>query len=379
MAIQIKIKKCFLMLLIVSMFLPPSGILRAEDGETEETGNTEETEETDETEKTAAAQISKTKMTIPIHGAKKKKLSVKNPAEGTVYLYQSSNKKIVSVGEKTGLLTGKKAGTAKVTLIKKGKKKNKIIGVCTVKVKKASITKKNKKMTVSINGMISPVVSYQNSKAGYTYESDNESVVKVQETMKGTGETSFTVMALAEGKANVTVQEFYNGKDTVVGKIAVTVTKPTLATKRITMLKGQSLKISDVITVNYAFTNNVAYDYVSADDEFLTLDEETMTAEKTTTGVNLDVYQTIDGIRSMLGTVVVVIEEENEHTPEINDDSYVDLSDYNNDYEEGFDEYDDNDYYSVGDDFVEDEEEDPDDSYEDYDEYLDSAEHFWNE
>ena len=104
-----------------------------------------------------------------------------------------------------------------------------------------------------------------------------------------------------------------------------------------------------------------------------------MVAENTTAGVSLDVYQTIDGIRSKLGTVVVVIEEENERTPEINDDSYVDLSDYNNDYEDGFDEYDDNDYYNVGDDFVEDEAEDPDDSYEDYNEYLDEAEHLWDE
>ena len=53
-------------------------------------------------------------------------------------------------------------------------------------------------------------------------------------------------------------------------------------------------------------------------------------------GVNLDVYQNIDEKRTKLGTVVIVISEASNTLPEaVGDSNYVDLSDYNNDYEEG--------------------------------------------
>ncbi len=105
-----------------------------------------------------------------------------------------------------------------------------------------------------------------------------------------------------------------------------------------------------------------------------------MTAIKATSGVNLDVYQNIDEKRTKLGTVVIVISEASNTLPEaVGDSNYVDLSDYNNDYEEGYDDYEDNDYYSIGSDYVEDETTDSDDSYDDYEKHLGEMEHFWDE
>lgn len=351
-----------------------------EDGEEKEE-DTEKKEKEENKEEVIKPAISKTKVTIPINKVKPEQLSVLNPEEGVVYTFASSNKKIVTVGKKNGKLKGKKAGIARVSLLKKGKKKTTIVGICTVTVAKATISKKHQKMTASLNSTIVPAISYKNPKARYIYKSGNQNVVKVGEDIDDKGATSIVVKTLAEGKAVLTVKEKYKKKTTVVGKVTVTVKKPSLATQDIYMLKGQSLKIPNVVTINHEDTSQeVTYEYESSDTSVLSVIGERMTAIKATSGVNLDVYQNIDEKHTKLGTVVIVISEASNTLPEaVGDSNYVDLSDYNNDYEEGYDDYEDNDYYSIGSDYVEDETTDSDDSYDDYEKHLGEMEHFWDE
>ena len=375
MQMQKKIKKWVLSIIICNFVVTSipfsfpvtttKMILAAEtedQGENKEDGeekDTEKKEKEENKEKVIKPAISKTKVTIPINKVKPEQLSVLNPEEGVVYTFASSNKKIVTVGKKNGKLKGKKAGIARVSLLKKGKKKSTIVGICTVTVAKATISKK----------------------ARYIYKSGNQNVVKVGEDIDDTGATSIVVKTLAEGKAVLTVKEKYKKKTTVVGKVTVTVKKPSLATQDIYMLKGQSLKIPNVVTINHEDTSQeVTYEYESSDTSTLSVIGERMTAIKATSGVNLDVYQNIDEKRTKLGTVVIVISEASNTLPEaVGDSNYVDLSDYNNDYEEGYDDYEDNDYYSIGSDYVEDETTDSDDSYDDYEKHLGEMEHFWDE
>lgn len=401
MQMQKKIKKYVLSIIVCNMIVtsipfsfpitPMKTILAAEDQEDEEENEENEEEKKEEDtekedkeenkEKVAKPAISKTKVTIPINKAKPEQLSVLNPEEDVVYTFASSNKKVVTVGKKNGKLKGKKAGAAMVSLLKKGKKKTTIVGICTVTVAKAKISKKHQKMTASLNSTIVPAISYKNPKARYIYKSGNQKVVKVGEDIDDTGATNIVVKTLAEGKAVLTVKERYKKKTTVVGKVTVTVKKPSLATQDIYMLKGQSLKIPNVVTINHEDTSQeVTYEYESSDPSVLSVIGERMTAVRATSGVNLDVYQNIDEKRTKLGTVVIVISEASNTTPEaVGDSNYVDLSDYNNDYEEGYDDYEDNDYYSVGSDYVGDETTDSDDSYDDYEKHLGEMEHFWDE
>lgn len=364
----------FLLALLCSVFvyaLFPMQVIRAEE--------TEESQEEAESTEEAKPDISVKTLTVPINDAVPEKLSVLNPEEDAVYIFQSANKKIAAVGKKTGVVTGKKAGTAKISLYKKGKKKNKLIGSCTVTVKAAAVTKKHQKITAAVGGVITPVVSWKNSKAEYTYHSADKNIVKVGEKIDDTGTTTMVITALKEGKTTLTVKESYQKKKTVIGKITVTVKKPVLATQSISMVKGQKLKISSVVKVSHEDTSReVGYVYESADDSVLYVEDNTMTAEKVTASVALTVYRVVDGESSKFGTVAVTIAEAAEKTPEaVGDSNYVDLSDYDNDYEDGFDDYDDNDYYPVGSDYAEDETADPDDSYEDYENYQDKAENTW--
>jgi len=338
----------------------------------------DEDEEETENEEPAPA-ISDTKLTIPINGEKKVSLSVLNPLDDDVYIFKSNHPKIVSVKKKTGLLKKKKTGQAEVSVYKKKKKKNKLIGTCAITVSKAKVLKKNQTLKVLIDHDIMPVITYQNSKATYQFKSSAPDIVKVDKVIdEETGADKIAITALAKGRATLTVKEKYKKKKTVVGTVDITVKVPTLVTESISMLKGQKLKISSVVKVkNEDPDEDIEYEYESADEEVLYVDENEMIAEETTAGVILSVYRVAEETR-LLGTVTVKITEAIEKIPQIASDSnYVDLSDYENDYTEDFDEYSDNDYYQVGDDYVEDESADADDSYADYDQYVGDASHSW--
>ncbi len=73
------------------------------------------------------------KMTVNV-GAKKK-ITIKNKAASAKYTYVSSKKKIASVNKK-GVVTGKKAGSAKITIKERNKNKVRKLGVIKVTVKR---------------------------------------------------------------------------------------------------------------------------------------------------------------------------------------------------------------------------------------------------
>lgn len=377
MQIQRNVKKIAFLFMICFMICFIPSVQAVADEDTEEEQTTKESEEDAASVKPA---LSKTKIIIPIYGKSKEKLTVVNPEEGAEYIFKSVNKKIATVNEKTGRLTGKRTGTAMVNLLKKGKKKNKLISTCQVKVVRATIAKKNQKVRASLNGTFQPVITYENSKANYTYKSSDKKIVKVGEEIDDTGATSLVIKALAKGKATLTVTEKYKKKKNVIGTINITVREPRLDTESISMIEGQKLKISKTITVSYQdTTKDIYYDYISSDSSALEIDGDSMIAVKAASNVIVTVYQIVDENRSALGTVTVTILEETEKIPEADsiDSTYIDLSDYNNDYEDGFDYYDDNDYYSIGADYIEDETTDSDDTYDDYEKYLEEAEHIW--
>lgn len=356
----------------------PMAVFAAND----ENGKEEDSEEMEEDDETQASPaISDTKLTIPVQGAKKKKLSVLNPEDGATYIFKSNHAKIVSVKKKTGVLTAKKAGKVTISLYKKDGKKKQLVGKCNVTAAKAKIKKKNQTVKASINSVVKPVITYPNAKAEYRYKSNKPAVVKVEEIIdEETGATSLVIKALGEGKAVITVKEKYKKKTTKIGTVTVNVKKPSLATETIMMIKGQEASIKSMIKImNEDKTANAEYEYESSNTEALSLDDDTITANAAATDIIITVYRIVEDEKTLLGTIHVTIEESSENRPTADPGSnYVDLSDYNNDYEEGFDEYDDNDYYAVGDNFIENETgEDEDDTYDDYDKYKDESEHSW--
>lgn len=87
----------------------------------------------------AAKNVRLAQTSVNLTVGKTKKLSVKNAPRGAKITYKSSKKSVATVSGK-GKITGKKAGTAKITVtVKNKKKKTKLI--CKVTVKKAKTVK----------------------------------------------------------------------------------------------------------------------------------------------------------------------------------------------------------------------------------------------
>ncbi len=68
---------------------------------------------------------------VSLKVGQKKKLKIKNVKKGKKVKWSSSNKRIATIGSKSGVVTAKKKGTAKITAKVSGKK-----FTCTVKVTK---------------------------------------------------------------------------------------------------------------------------------------------------------------------------------------------------------------------------------------------------
>lgn len=107
----------------------------------------------------AKPKLSSTKLTVPlgvgekygtysVYNAKEgydemrytKPLTVKNKVKGATYTFKSSNTKVAKVNAKSGVITGVKAGTAKITCTQKLKGKTTTVGTCKVTVKNPSLS-----------------------------------------------------------------------------------------------------------------------------------------------------------------------------------------------------------------------------------------------
>lgn len=92
------------------------------------------------------ATIAKKKITIKV--GQTKKVSIKNKKKKAKYKFSSSKKSVAKVNSK-GVITGVKAGSAKITVKEKFKKKTRKVGVITVKVKKKTTTTNTTKVDVT--------------------------------------------------------------------------------------------------------------------------------------------------------------------------------------------------------------------------------------
>ena len=141
----------------------------------------------------------------------KEKYAIKCTKTGKL-TYKTSNKKVATVSSK-GVVIGKKAGTATITVSLKGKK----LTACKVKVVAApkKVTLSNTSLTLNVNDTFKLKAKVNSgSHASYTWASSNKSVATVSK--------AGLVTAVGAGSATITVKT-HNGKKATC---AVTVNNP---------------------------------------------------------------------------------------------------------------------------------------------------------
>lgn len=162
--------------------------------------------------------------TIGINGTTK--VYIENKNSKATYSFSSSKSSVASVSNK-GVVTGKKAGTAKITVQQKYKGKTSKVGTLKVVVKNSKINKYVKVERTAQPGYfqrnpfkerIDELVEYRNPKAKYSFSSDSDDLViskdgKVTEVKN-------------PGKANYIIKETYKGKTRTVGKMPVVLREP---------------------------------------------------------------------------------------------------------------------------------------------------------
>ena len=174
-------------------------------------------------------------------------------------LFRSSNTKVAVVDAKTGLITAKKTGSAKIT----AKATNGVSVVCAVTVKKApkSITVKAGRTTLGVGETTTAIVFLSKGSAGScTFSTSDANVVTVDE--------SDVITALKAGKATITAKT-YNGKK---AKVKITVSAaPTairLTPAALTLGMGESSALHATLPSGSAG----AYSFASSDTGIATID-----------------------------------------------------------------------------------------------------------
>jgi hypothetical protein len=175
------------------------------------------------------------------------KLSVKNAKSGATYSFTSSNKKILTVkgSKKSCIITGVKAGSAKVTVKQKYRGRTTTLGTCKVTVKNATVGKgalanqvvlgKDQAAVDLLSGFIVNI-SYMNPSAKYTFTSNKDGFKMSQKQYGGSAEQSYT--ATEPGNYEVTVKETYKNKTKTLGNIKVTVLPITIYAGTVTVYQG---------------------------------------------------------------------------------------------------------------------------------------------
>lgn len=160
------------------------------------------------------------------------KIALYNKQAKATYSFSSSNKSVATVSSK-GVVTGKKAGKAKITVKQKYKGKTTTVGTATITVKKAElyeglqyaetdwwVSAQPGLITKDNPYVIEPesCLSYINPKAKY-YIYSNTSDLVISKNGKVTE-------VKAPGKAYLTVKETYKGKTRTIGKFAIELKSP---------------------------------------------------------------------------------------------------------------------------------------------------------
>lgn len=169
--------------------------------------------------------LSVKKVTISLGKQKASSITVNNKVKGATYTFKTSNAKIVKVTAK-GVLTGVKAGKAKITVSQKLKKKVTKVGVVNVTVKQASAVKKNPKAITTGRGKIAiNLLDYvKNPSIGAKYElvSNNKKIAS-SVTLQEKNAYKGNIQLKTVGKVVFSVNETYNKKKRNLCKITVNV------------------------------------------------------------------------------------------------------------------------------------------------------------
>ena len=235
----------------------PSPEVTPEPGETSEPGETIEPGETSEPEETTPVKLAESSINLGLKEKGQLTLEGGLSPESVGAVFTSSNSSVVAVNKSTGAITGKKKGSATVTM----RIANGDVSTCAVKVKSApsKIKLSSTKLTLGVGEERTLKATLSSGSASaITFSSSNKKVVKVD----GSGR----ITALKKGTANITAKTF-NGKKSVC---KVTVRKApssvSLGKKTITLWEGDSYTASVKLTAN------------SSGKYVLTSDDETVVA-----------------------------------------------------------------------------------------------------
>lgn len=194
------------------------------------------------------------------------KISLYNKKSKAKYTYTSNKKSVATVSSK-GVVTGKAAGTAKITVNQKLNGKTTKVGVYTIKVKNAKISEyigeeglwwfsaqpgiyKDEPSKI----MPQDCLEYMNSKAKYSFYSNNSDLV-ISKTGKVTD-------VKKSGKAKLTVKETYKGKTRTVGSFPVELKDPTYTGE-----KDRTLYVGDMIYLNEYLEGVGRYWFTMSDEK----------------------------------------------------------------------------------------------------------------
>lgn len=171
------------------------------------------------------ATLSTKKVTISLGKQTKSSFTIKNQIKGAKYTFTTSNKKVLKVSSK-GILTGVKAGTAKITVQQKYKKKVTKVGVVKVTVKKASaVSSKTKTYTYGrgkASVKLSDYVKNPSPDAKYQLVSSNTKIANTV-TLQAKKDYVGTLNLKAVGSVTYSVKETYQKKTRTICKFKVTV------------------------------------------------------------------------------------------------------------------------------------------------------------
>ncbi len=214
--------------------------------------------------------------TIGVNGTNKISASVKpSNATNKKIGYSSSDKSIATV-DSSGIITGKKAGTAYITVSAEDKTASYVITVVSnVALKGISISPKNLEINENSSGKIN--ISYNPSNAtnkNVTWKSSNTDVVTV--------DNIGNVKAVAPGSATITVVSndggFVDKANVVVNAIDKSLKGISLNKKELTLDVGKT----ETLVVTYSPNNaeNKEVTWKSSDSKIVSVEEGKITAIK---------------------------------------------------------------------------------------------------
>lgn len=173
----------------------------------------------------AKATLSTTKVTIPLGKQTKSSFTIKNKVKSAKYTFTTSNKKVLKVSGK-GILTGVKAGTAKVTVNQTYKKKVTKVGVVKVTVKKASaVSSKTKTYTYGrgkVSVKLSDYVKNPSPDGKYQLVSSDTKVANTV-TLQAKKDYAGEINLKTAGNVTYSVKETYQKKTRTICKFKITV------------------------------------------------------------------------------------------------------------------------------------------------------------